>query len=258
MCIINFHLNNHPTYKLIVAANRDEFFKRPTKEAHEWEDAPNVIAGRDLEQHGTWLGVTKQGKFAALTNYRSLDHMSKDKKTRGKLVSNFLMENDCPSKYINHIRHEKEDYNGFNLIIATPEEMIYYNNINDHSITVQNGTHSLSNEFLNSSWPKVNLGKSLLHEYVTRNEEIHYEPLFDILLNKDIAPDDQLPNTGVDFELERHLSPIFINTPQYGTRSSTVLLITKNNEVTFVERTYLRGRFLKERKFFFTISSSND
>lgn len=255
MCLINFHFQAHSNYKLIVAANRDEFYKRSTATAHFWEDYPTILAGRDLEQYGTWLGITKNGRFAALTNYRAPDYMLSGKYSRGALVSNYLLGNETPATYIKNIQPDQEHYSGFNLLVGDADQLMYYNNINDSVTDIELGTHSLSNHFLNTPWPKVVKGKKRLHAYVTEHETIDPEELFTILADDERASDDRLPDTGVGLALERQLSPLFINFEDYGTRCSTVLLISKNNDVIFIERTYHQGKYIGEEIFSFKIDS---
>lgn len=253
MCLINFQFQEHPNYKLIVAANRDEFYNRPTAPAHFWEDKPTILAGRDLLQMGTWLGITKQGRFAALTNYRDPAHMTNDKTSRGEIISNYLIGDVSPKDYLTSLNVKKEDYNGFNLIIGTPDHLLYYNNIEGDVVDIHTGTHGLSNHFLNTPWPKVTNGKKMLHNYVMKQEVVQPNELFDILSNVETAEDSHLPNTGIDIELERQLSPLFIKTAEYGTRCSTVLLVDKDNNVTFVERTYENGFYKDVNHFTFHI-----
>ncbi|AOV07668.1 NRDE family protein [Sporosarcina ureilytica] len=258
MCLINFHYHNHPNYKLIVAANRDEFYERPTAMAHFWEDYPQLLAGRDLEKQGTWLGITKQGRFAALTNYRSPVHMQRKENSRGKIVSGYLTGHTSPKDYIEGINKNNNLYSGFNLLIGNPNQLIYYNNIENSSYEVRPGTHGLSNHFLNTPWPKVVNGKNLLHHYVTTHETLQPEVLFNLLANDDVAEDVNLPHTGIGLELERQLSSLFINTADYGTRCSTVLLVTKHDDVIFIERTFYEGKFVDDRQFKFRIQPPLD
>ena len=253
MCLINFQFQEHPNYKLIIAANRDEFYKRPTAPVHFWEDEPTILAGRDLLQMGTWLGITKQGRFGALTNYRDPAHMTNDKTSRGEIISNYLIGDISAEDYLTSLNMKKEDYNGFNLIIGSPDQMFYYNNIEGQIIKISTGTHGLSNHFLNTPWPKVTSGKKMLHDYLVKQELIQPNELFDILSDAKIAEDLHLPKTGIDIKLERQLSPIFIKTAEYGTRCSTVLLVDKENNVTFIERTYQNGLFKNEIQFIFHI-----
>lgn len=256
MCLINLHLKGHPIYKFILAANRDEAYDRPTKEAHFWQDNPNLLAGRDLRLMGTWMGITKNGRFAALTNYRDPLRIQDDKRSRGEIIQNYLISSIDPEMYIKLIHQDREEYNGFNLLVGNIDELFYYSNISTDSHKLDPGTHSVSNHLLNTPWPKVKTAKQQLADYVRTKENIQAEELFKILANNEEAPVDQLPNTGVGKELEAKLSSIFIRTPHYGTRSSTVLLVDHHNHVTFMERTFVQGEFLKDVSFQFHITES--
>ncbi|MCZ2259554.1 NRDE family protein [Sporosarcina sp. G11-34] len=251
MCLINFQFHEHPNYKLIVAANRDEFYGRPTAPAHFWEDEPEVLAGRDLLQFGTWLGVTKQGRFAALTNFRDPSQMGTGKVSRGEIVRNYLAGDTSSNTFLESLHGEKNNYTGFNLLVGNPDELFYYSNIQGDIIEVSAGTHGLSNHLLDTPWPKVTKGKHNLKTYVTGQEKVNVDALFTILADEEIAQDTELPQTGVGLDLERKLSPLFIKTPDYGTRSSSVLLVDTNNHFTFVERTYEHGELTKENHFTF-------
>ncbi|MFD1040451.1 NRDE family protein [Virgibacillus byunsanensis] len=253
MCLINFQIQDHPTYKLIIAANRDEFYERPTAPAQYWDNEPDILAGRDLVQMGTWLGITKQGKIAALTNFRDPDQMAAGKHSRGEIVKNYLSGNNGPEEFLRALKMKKDQYVGFNVIVGNPNQMFYYNNIQDVISEIIPGTHGLSNHFLNTPWPKVTKGKRMLIDYLMENEELETDALFDIISDAEEAKEENLPKTGVSLDLERNLSPLFIKTPEYGTRSSTVLLIDRDNHVTFVERLYETGEFTKENRFLFQI-----
>ena len=254
MCLINFQFQTHPNYKLIVAANRDEFYERPTAPAQLWEDHPNILAGRDLLKRGTWLGITKKGRFAALTNFRDPNQVEDGKKSRGKIVKQFLTSNTSPQNFLKHLQESKDDYVGFNLIVGNPEELYYYNNIGNEITKITPGTYGLSNHFLNTPWPKVVKGRKRLNNYVSQQSIIQPEPLFEMLTDRTEAPDQNLPNTGVGIELERKLSPLFIQTSDYGTRSSTVLFIDQHNDMTFVERTYNQESLIDEKRYRFQLT----
>lgn len=253
MCLINLHLQEHPNYKLVVAANRDEFYARPTDQAHFWPDAPTLLAGRDLLQKGTWLGITKEGRFAALTNIRDLTLEGTNKKSRGEIVSGFLNSAVSPETYLGKISKERHQYAGFNILVGNSEQLFHYNNVENKLNEVTPGTHSLSNDSLNTPWPKVEKGKRELNTYIRQHEKIDPDKLFAILENEEVAPDINLPQTGIGIELERSLSASFIKTPDYGTRSSTVLLIDSNDQVTFTERTYIQGILKQEQVFKFSL-----
>lgn len=253
MCLIHFHFQKHPKYKLIVAANRDEFYERPTEAAHFWPDAPYLLAGRDLLKKGTWLGITKEGRFAALTNIRDLTLEKERNRSRGSIVSEFLTSNDSPELFLEKLRKEKDSYPGFNILIGNENELFHYNNVRNIISRVTPGTHSLSNDTLNTPWPKTAKGRERLNDYLLHNDSVNEDALFNIMEDKEIAPDSLLPDTGVGLELERKLSASFIKIPNYGTRSITVLLIDRNNHITFRERTYIKGIFDSEQAFSFFI-----
>lgn len=238
MCIILFAYHNHPKYKLIIAANRDEFYSRPTASANFWQDQPNLLAGRDEEQGGTWLGITKEGRFAALTNYRDPASTRKGAVSRGQLVSEFLSGSQKPEAYLKSVDEQAENYNGFNLLVGTVGEadsLWYYSNQSRHISQVARGISGLSNHLLNTPWPKVVRGRDRLSEAIG-TAEVEQELLWKILSDRERPVDDRLPQTGVSLELERILSPIFIESPGYGTRASTVVLVDYAGQVHFAEK----------------------
>ncbi|GAA0598408.1 NRDE family protein [Virgibacillus siamensis] len=253
MCLITLQFQHHSKYKLIVAANRDEFYQRPTADAHFWEDNPDILAGRDLTAKGTWLGITKQGRFAALTNFRDPEQTTAGKKSRGEIVKSYLAGKLTPIEYLMKLQDQQHEFVGYNVIVGTPDELYYYSNVQNEIKQIPAGTHGLSNEFLNTPWPKVTRTKSKLQEYVMANDSLDQNTLFEIISDTEEAADEQLPGTGVGLQLERKLSPPFINTPEYGTRSSVILLVDYENNVTFTERTYDKGKFNREKPFSFRI-----
>lgn len=172
MCLIIFQKNNHPNYKLIVAANRDEFYERPTASADFWQDHPEVLAGRDLSKGGTWLGLTKSGQFAAVTNIRKPGMDGADKKSRGALVSNYLTGDIPAEQYLQSLEAEKDDYSGFNLLVGDQNNLFYLNNDGISPESVPDDTHGLSNHHLNTPWPKVVKGRSRLEDYLQSAESI--------------------------------------------------------------------------------------
>ena len=241
MCLIIFAYDVHPSYKLVLAANRDEFYDRPSASADFWKDYPDLLAGRDLKEKGTWLGITRQGKFAAITNYRDPASFMFDAKSRGKLVKDFLGSKNNAEEFIKKISRQDAKYNGYNLILQDSGAFYYYSNrgVEKQKITV--GIHGLSNHLLNTPWPKVVRGKKLMKEALKSKRAAMEEALFALLSDRRFPPPEKLPSTGVDKEWEKVLSPIFIKSPHYGTRSSTVLLIGKNRCVTFIEKNYDGG-----------------
>lgn len=253
MCLILFQLQKHPKYKLILAANRDEAYNRPTKHALFWEDNPEVLAGRDLLQMGTWLGITSSGRIAALTNYRNPGHMKSGKKSRGHIVSDYLAGNENSGVYLKQLSKKKHDFVGYNVIVGDSDHLMYYNNIEDTITSIKPGTHGLSNHFLNTPWPKVEAGKSRLQYYLNQTDVVDPNELFQILSDREEANKSSLPNTGVGLHLEKKLSPMFIKMPDYGTRSSTVLTIDYENFVSFSERTFESGELINEVNYQFQI-----
>jgi len=253
MCLINFQLNDHEKYKLVMAANRDEEYHRPTEPAKFWNDDMNVLAGRDLRGTGTWLGITRDGRISALTNIRNSDELlNTNLKTRGLLVSGFLQSESSAENYLSGLKAEAGEYSGFNLIAGSPDELYYLNNYENEVQKIEDGIHGLSNHHLDTPWPKVLKGKQMLLK-ITSGKDIDMEALFSLLKDNDTAPEEDLPDTGLSNELETQLSPLFIDTGNYGTRCSTVLVVDKEDNVEFIERTYEHGRLIDERQFAFTI-----
>lgn len=237
MCLILFAYKSHPRYKLVIAANRDEFYNRSTQKAGYWKDHSSILGGRDLEGGGTWMGVNRSGKLSLLTNYRDLQNIKPNAPTRGKLVSDYLMVDPEPSTYLDAIDTLADKYNGYSLLIGSIEDLWYYSNIQRKKYMLGSGIYGLSNRFLDTSWPKVVKGKQNLQE-VLKDDVIDPEVLFRLLYDDTMAPNDKLPDTGVGVEMEKMLSPIFIKSSKYGTRCSTVLMVDEFNSMSFLERTY--------------------
>ncbi len=238
MCLILFALNEHPKYPLVLLANRDEYFNRPTLYAHPWEEHREVIAGLDQTAGGTWLGITKKNRFAAITNYRDPQRLHPDAQSRGALTKNFLTGTQPPGSYIEGIKTKDHSYNGYNLLLSSsPGQMTHYSNITSQTTILDNGIHGLSNHLLDTQWPKVQNGIRSLSRILS-GKTIDPEQLFKIMLNNKPASNDKLPSTGIDKNLEQKLSSMFINIPGYGTRCTTLLLIDRHNQVTFHEHTF--------------------
>ncbi len=247
MCLILFAYHVHPDIPLIVAANRDEFYGRATEVAHFWQDKPAILAGRDLEKMGTWMGVTKDGRFAGLTNYRDPLEETAGKSSRGELVSQYLTFNGKTKDFQVKLENSRDFYPGYNILFGDVNELYYYSNVNRQSKVLGPGIYGLSNHFLNTEWPKVKMGKEGLSRIIAQSKEEPVEDLFQLLQHSEHAPDHMLPHTGVSLEWERVLSPLFIQSEQYGTRSSTVLLM-KNEKIEFFERVYTNPK-MEEKHF---------
>lgn len=239
MCLILFALHRHPDYPLIVAANRDEFHDRPTAAARFWPEAPQLLAGRDLQGGGTWLGVTRQGRFAALTNFRDPPSHRDDAPSRGGLVTDFLRGAMPATAYLDDVARRGAAYNGFNLVAGGAAALSAYCNRGGGVVTLGAGVHGISNGLLDEAWPKVAAGRAALAALVDGGRPTS-EALFALLADTAPAPDGQLPETGIGLEWERRLSPRFIVSPGYGTRCSTVLLFRRDGKVYFAERAFDR------------------
>lgn len=237
MCLILIAWQAHPDYPQVVAANRDEFFARPTAPATFWTNAAQVLGGRDLEAGGTWLGVTREGRFAALTNYRDPVQNRPGLRSRGALVTEFLRGQSTPQDYLATI--EDDRYNGYNLLVSDGASLWWTSNINHQQRQLAPGIYGLSNHLLDTPWPKVGAGKTALAEALTALPD--ERPLSALLTDQRVHPDPALPTTGVSLEWERLLSAAFVTSPDYGTRSSTVVVWRSDGWVSFDEQTWLAG-----------------
>jgi uncharacterized protein with NRDE domain len=255
MCLIVFANNTHPKYKLIFAANRDEFYNRPSEQADYWTEHPDLLAGKDLQAGGTWMGITKRGRFAAITNFRDLKNHRNDAPSRGNLTLDFLVNDVTPEEYYNGLKSELNSYNGFNLILGNIDELYYFSNKTEELKKLESGIHGISNAILDTPWPKVEKSKLQLKRLI-EYQNIHPWEVLNILDDTSPAKDEELPDTGVGLELERTLSSIFIKSEKYGTRSSTTVTVDKHNSVRFVEKTYFAntGRF-SNKDFNFIINN---
>lgn len=255
MCLITFAIQKHSQYPFILIANRDESYDRPTAKATFWDDAPDILAGRDLLSKGTWLGITKQGKIAAITNYRNPSLPETGTYSRGKIPVDFLNNEINPTHFLSSLQEDKSLYSGYNAIFGDYQRLYTYNNFYNSSEQLESGIHSLSNDKLNIPWPKVLKAKGLLQSYLENNQNISSESLFRILQNADKPSDQDLPDTGIGIHLERELSSMFIDTGNYGTRASTIILVDKKSNVTFFERTYHQGKPIEDINYHFSIVS---
>lgn len=234
MCLISFQWQPNAERTLILTANRDEFFQRPTQQLHQWQDKPGVIAGKDLSQGGTWLGIHTNGRFAALTNHRDLREESKKKVpadpiSRGNLVIDFLTSNLAPLDYLTQLEKTAQQYDGYNLIVADSHTLAYFSNRSGQApIALPAGLYGLSNDLLQTPWPKLTSAKQKLATWIDTDEKTK-APLAGLLSSTEIASDNNLPNTGIGLEMERILSSEKIITPNYGTRCSTGLIISQKD-----------------------------
>ncbi len=238
MCLILAALDAHPDYALVVAANRDEFYDRPTAPAAFWPEHPRIFGGRDLRAGGTWLAVDRSGRFAAVTNYRQGEREPPAPRSRGLLVSDYLSSEVEASSYVARVEREGAAYNGFNLLAGGARELHWLSNREGRPRRLGPGIYGLSNHLLDTPWPKVTVGKSALSALLGGREADLVSGLFDLLSDKTQVPDDALPRTGIGFAWERLLSSAFIASAEYGTRSSTVVLVGPDGAGIFVERSF--------------------
>ena len=252
MCLILFGYKISSKYPLILAANRDEFYQRPTAHMHFWEDKPSILAGKDLQQGGTWFGVNQKGIFAGLTNYRNPAAIKQNAPSRGEIIIDFLESGKSIETHFKPFKKKAASYNGFNLIFGNKDNLFWFSNLKNTIKKITPGIHGLSNRFLNTPWPKVESGKKALQKIIS--ETITSESLFSILTDQSVPDDSLLPHTGMGLEWERILSPLFIQSDIYGTRSSIVMLMNQNGNIKITERSYHPENKLlyKDQKFFFT------
>lgn len=233
MCLILFAYDSHPDYRLIVAANRDEYYERPTEGAR-WRDS--VLSGIDLLAGGTWLGLTRGGRFAALTNYRSPAEHVHGKASRGELVHKYLHTGEEAETYAKELETHRETYNGYNLLFGSVDDIWWFSNKANGYVRLTPGVYGLSNHLLDTPWPKVERGKKLLKNAIAEGPAP--EKLISILEDTHYPPENTLPSTGVKPEVEKMLSPMFIKSDGYGTRSSTVIMAGRDGRVSFTEKTH--------------------
>lgn len=238
MCLILVALGVHPRYPFVLAANRDEFFRRPTAGARHWNDAPDVLGGRDLEQGGTWLAVARRGALGAVTNYRDPANRIAAPRSRGHLVSEFVRGNATAHEHVAGAVAHGGEYDGFNLLAADAAGVWYGSNRGAIVRKLDRGIHGLSNHLLDTPWPKVRRAKAAMTGVLAAEGAALEESLLDLLADDRSAPDTELPSTGVSLEWERRLSPIFIRADDYGTRASTVVLVDEYGRGRLFERSF--------------------
>jgi len=274
MCIIFWAIHKHPKFPLILIANRDEHFARPTSLAHFDEKNPFILAGRDLQKGGSWLGITKSGRFAAITNYRvPFSDVIPSATSRGQIAMDFLEGSDTPIEFVRKLAVVGSNYTGFNILVAVGCNFAYYSNVNQQGpVELKYGeVYGLSNAFLDTPWPKVCRGKEMLSDYISQlcsngqteppdthtsgnEKELDFEHLLEIMHDSTKPPASSLPNTGVGEPWETLLSSIFVSTPfSYGTRCSTVFVIDSQGHVTFIERSFCEDGTTSDAKFEFSV-----
>ena len=223
----------------MVAANRDEWRDRPAEPARWWPDHPELYAGRDLKAGGTWMGVTRGGRFAAITNFRDPADRRSTARSRGELVTEFLLGSQSPAAYLAGLAARSADYNGFNLVAGDGESLWYFGSREGTARAIPPGIHGLSNHLLDEPWPKVVRAHRAMEAAIVQDDPA--PALFAALADPQGAPDAALPQTGVGIEWERRLASALIVGVDYGTRASTVLVHRASGEVTMEERSLDAG-----------------
>jgi uncharacterized protein with NRDE domain len=233
MCLILLAWRVHPKYPCVIAANRDEYFERPTASADWWADDSGILGGRDLQAGGTWFGVTRSARFAALTNFRDPATFRMDAPSRGKLVTDFLTARWPTAAGLEEVARRGAQCNPYNLICSDGEVLGVYESTVARARTLEPGVYALSNHLLDTPWPKVRQAKSQLSAAL--DELPKAAAMLDLLRDDETAPDGELPRTGVSLELERMLSSAFVRGETYGTRSSTIFTIAVDGTASFAE-----------------------
>ncbi|HKY00999.1 MAG TPA: NRDE family protein [Burkholderiales bacterium] len=250
MCLILFAHQAHDDYPLIVAANRDEWHNRPTVPSEFWDTHPDLLAGRDLQAGGTWMGITRAGRFAALTNFRDVEAYDPAAPSRGLLVLDYLRDRVGAESYLNGLAQRAGAYRGFNILAGDMRDLYFYSNRQSAAVRVEPGVHGLSNALMDTPWPKVRRGMEAIQAQLDGTPTA--EALLDLLERTDQAPDEALPQTGVSLDWERRLSAAHILHSEYGTRSATVFLRHRSGQCIWVERSYdPEGHTQIERRFEF-------
>lgn len=247
MCLVLLGWRVHPAWDLVVGANRDEFHARPSAPAHWWPGEDGLLAGRDLEAGGTWLGITRAGRFAAVTNVRDPGSRRVAARSRGELTLEFLRGRMPARDWAESVFARIDLWNGFNLVLGDGESLWHVGSPAQAPHPLSPGVHGIANAALDTPWPKVVEGKA---EFTAALARIEPEAgVFAALSDRRIAPDESLPDTGIGLQLERALSPRFVRTPSYGTRCSTYVA-QRGARMVVCERNWSpSGALAGERRF---------
>lgn len=257
MCILFIAVAQHPKFPLIIAANRDEFHARPTQISEFWQQPSTLLAGRDLEAGGTWMGVTRNGRISALTNIRDPKRNVENAVSRGGLVTSYLTSSISNQRYTEELIETAEQYNGYNLLFGDIRSLnlSVFNNHTGQSQNMTPGYYGLSNASLDTPWPKIERGKLALADYCETHQDLYTDALFALLADQTKAENHMLPDTGVPSEWEKQLSSIFIQGETYGTRTSTLLFVDHDANLFWQEKTFNpSGKETADRTFEFKIA----
>lgn len=249
MCLLVFAWKTVPGHPLIFAGNRDERHARASQAAGFWPDVPAILAGRDLEAGGTWLGVTQGGRFAVVTNYREGPNPHSGPRSRGRLTTEFLRGGLPAPEYLQHVTRVAHDYAAFSLIVGDADDLWYFSNRNGAKPrAIAPGIHGLSNHMLDTPWPKVTRSKARLGALLEQGRASD-DALLALLADRTPAPVNELPDTGIGREREQAISPVFVLNPEYGSRCSSVIFLAPQR-IQFTERRFNSwGEALETRSF---------
>ena len=238
MCLVVLAWQAHPRYRLIAAANRDEFHARPAAPLGWWHEHPQLLAGRDLEANGTWMGAARSGRFGMLTNFRELAPRPDMAPSRGNLIPEFLDDSAPAAEFLHTLDGRASQYAGFNLLLGDATSLWYFSNRDaDSPRQLAAGLHMLSNHRLGTPWPKARRSRDRLHALM-QSEQVDTDALLELLADRRPAEDHEMPSTGLPLEWERALSAPFVLHPEYGTRCSTVLLVETDGRTVSLERRF--------------------
>lgn len=252
MCLLVLAWQVHPRYRLVVAANRDEFHERPAAPMAKWPAPNDILAGRDLRAQGTWLGLDEQRRFGVITNFRELQRPRPDAPSRGALIPNYLGGEEGAGAFLGHLKAQAPNYSGFNLLLTDGASLWYASNrAPEFARRLPPGVYGLSNEFLDTPWPKLRRVRTRFDAWLSDPASASPSGLFALLDDRTtVTPDEELPNTGIPEEWERVLSAPFVSHPDYGTRASTVLLLEPSGAGLLAERRFdPKGEMVGQTEF---------
>lgn len=247
MCICFIAINQSVQHPLLLVFNRDEYYKRFAEKLKKWSNE-NLYAGTDLQSKGTWLAADSQGRFAAITHFRDPKNHKAGMGSRGALVPSFLRSGLSPLEFIENMQSMSHEYNGFSMILGEKNEVFYYSQKVGVYRKLESGIYGLSNGEINSDWPKVKRGIGLMQ--ILLQKEYSLGNILDIMLDSKLADDTLLPKTGVSYAIEKAISSIFVLTPDYGTKTSTLFAVEKNGNLKFMERTFEKNSKIFEETIF--------
>lgn len=253
MCLITFAYQCHPEYSFILLANRDEFYQRPSDPLAYWDDQPDILAGRDREKLGTWLGINNKGAFTAVTNYRDGARPSGTLRSRGELTANYLSSDASAVAYVQQLEGSKAQFGEFNLLLADHSGLYSCASRTTGAQKLEPGIYALSNALLDTPWPKLKEVKQNLADQL-KQKELNTNSLLKIMRNPTMAHDSDLPSTGISKEWEKQLSSIFIQLETYGTRATTILLQKPNGTTHIIEQNYNANGPTEQKEFLMDIT----